>query len=153
MKSWLFNYYTSDNISSYSTKCWSCGCYTRNQSWISWYNIRKINNITRTISKSYILKTRIFAKDALKINIPELKRKSITLKTPKICRFSSQKHNTIIHRQGINEVNELNNFRTVVDVVIFFRTSLSPTAPIIKNILMNIHQMIFMYLMKYYQLT
>ena len=50
---------------------------------------------------------------------------------PNICRFSSAKQNAIIHKAGINDVNELNNFRTFVNVIIFFRTNVSAIIPII----------------------
>ncbi len=39
-----------------------------------------------------------------------------------------------MHKQGINEVKELNNFRTFVNVIKFFRTSVSAIIPIKKHL-------------------
>ena len=50
---------------------------------------------------------------------------------PKICRSSSQKYNEIRHKQGINEVNELNNLRAFVNVILFLRTRMSDIQPIV----------------------
>jgi hypothetical protein len=53
----------------------------------------------------------------------------MTVIIPKIFRFSSQKQSAIMHKPGTNKVIELNNFRTLVNVMKFFRTSVSAITP------------------------
>jgi hypothetical protein len=53
----------------------------------------------------------------------------MTVNIPKNVRFSSQKHNAIMHKPGTNKPIELNNFRTLVNVTKFLCTSASAITP------------------------
>ena len=55
-------------------------------------------------------------------NLPEPARRMNTVKIPNGCRVPSQKQSAIMHRAGMNDASELNNFRTLVSVILFVLT-------------------------------
>jgi hypothetical protein len=61
--------------------------------------------------------------------LPELARKIRTVITPNTRLDSSQKQNDTIHKAGINDVKELNNFLEFVNVIIFDRIRRSVIIP------------------------